>query len=312
MSNNDGKTIPIRYEMEAGVNNAKMVTIKCTDSDNKENKEECVIFSDDQPLELLVQVIETITTLSERCGWTEGDAANTKAKLLYQHMGRSLGGNALRTWNRIAKNVRNPTINSFMNHWHELVGEIIGDEVYDDQLEYMKDTTIPKKMDMMDALNRLMVMNESLPMLEKGGESLTEQQLISDIIAKKLPIQYRKDFLLLDGDKAKKITDVKKILKKVQRANNATTKQHNAEVQQLQQQIDELKKQVSNSNNNHNTNKEGGTRDDGKCRLKGHEHDWNECPNNPRSKKYNGTHYSEIRRKEREANDKDTDKSNSR
>ena len=28
------------------------------------------------------------------------------------------------------------------------------------------------------------------------------------------------------------------------------------------------------------------------CRLIGHNHHWKDCPNNPNSKKYNGTHYS--------------------
>ncbi len=32
-----------------------------------------------------------------------------------------------------------------------------------------------------------------------------------------------------------------------------------------------------------------------KCRLPGHNHLWTLCENNPKSKNYNGTHYSKIR-----------------
>ena len=41
------------------------------------------------------------------------------------------------------------------------------------------------------------------------------------------------------------------------------------------------------------------TTDTNKCRLIGHNHNWKNCPNNPASKNYNGTHYSKIREQER-------------
>ena len=38
----DGKTIPLKYEVDKGVNKASTISIKCIGVDDKENKEECV------------------------------------------------------------------------------------------------------------------------------------------------------------------------------------------------------------------------------------------------------------------------------
>ena len=40
--------------------------------------------------------------------------------------------------------------------------------------------------------------------------------------------------------------------------------------------------------------------DPNKCRLPGHDHEFKDCPNNPKSKNYNGTHYSKMWKKIKE------------
>ena len=97
----DGKTIPLKYKVEEGVDKASTISIKCTNVDNKENKEECVTFGNGSPPELLIQVIETIVTLSDRYEWCV--EANNKAKLLFQHFRHALKGEPLRRWNKLTK-----------------------------------------------------------------------------------------------------------------------------------------------------------------------------------------------------------------
>ena len=65
----DGKTIPIKYQVERGVENPKVMSIKCTDTDDNENKEECPIFTNGSPLEILIQIADTILSLEDTYGW---------------------------------------------------------------------------------------------------------------------------------------------------------------------------------------------------------------------------------------------------
>ena len=96
----------------------------------------------------------------------------------------------------------------------------------------------------------------------------------------------------------KQIKDVKKLLRTIECANNFDIKaklQHQQELKDQQNLRQQLKKNGKpekefDTSNNYST---------GKCRLQGHDHEWSECQNNPRSKKYNGTHYAGIREKER-------------
>ena len=51
------------------------------------------------------------------------------------------------------------------------------------------------------------------------------------------------------------------------------------------------------------------------CRLQDHDHKWSQCPNNPRSKNYSGTHYTSIWEAERNktlANENDAETSTSK
>ncbi len=135
----DGKTAPLKYEIEEGVENPSMITIKCTDADGKENKEECPCFTNGKPKELLQQLCETILALNNRYEWID----NSKGQLLFQHFGRSLKGEPLRKWNKIAKNNRTFTENSFKDKFFELVEECIGEDAYQDQLAYLEETEMP-------------------------------------------------------------------------------------------------------------------------------------------------------------------------
>ncbi len=47
------------------------ITINCNDANGKENKEECPIFTNRTPNEILIQTIETIIVLGNHCDWKE-------------------------------------------------------------------------------------------------------------------------------------------------------------------------------------------------------------------------------------------------
>ena len=73
--------VPLQYQVEEGVNNPKMISIKCTDADGNKNKEEVPIFGNNEPDELLLNSFGDNLVLNERySGWTtrkESFSSNT-------------------------------------------------------------------------------------------------------------------------------------------------------------------------------------------------------------------------------------------
>ncbi len=65
------ESIPFKYGNKNSTN-LPQITIKCTDADGKENKEECPIFADGTQHEVLIQTIETIFVLGNCYDWKEG------------------------------------------------------------------------------------------------------------------------------------------------------------------------------------------------------------------------------------------------
>ena len=79
------ESIPFNYRNKNST--TPQITIKCTDADGKDNKEECPIFADGTQHEVLVQTIKTIFILGNCYDWIEG-----KEYLYDQNFGRALKG----------------------------------------------------------------------------------------------------------------------------------------------------------------------------------------------------------------------------
>jgi hypothetical protein len=89
--------------------NAPQSTIKCTDADGKENKEECPIFTNGTQNEVLIQTVETIIVLGNRYDWKTGQ----EQLYYYQNFGRALKGEPSKKWESLIDSVRNKTFNNF-------------------------------------------------------------------------------------------------------------------------------------------------------------------------------------------------------
>jgi len=59
----DGKIIPLKYQVEEEVDKPSTISIECIDADNQVNKEECPSYTTGTPKEVLIQAYETILTL---------------------------------------------------------------------------------------------------------------------------------------------------------------------------------------------------------------------------------------------------------
>jgi hypothetical protein len=95
------ESIPFKYGNKNSKANVPQISIKCTDADGKENKEECPIFTNGTQDEVLIQTIETIIVLGNRYDWKDG-----KEKLYYQNFGRALKGEPSKKWESLIESVR--------------------------------------------------------------------------------------------------------------------------------------------------------------------------------------------------------------
>ena len=277
---------PMRFEIEEGVVNCKTIKVSCSDADDNVCKEELPLFTNNSPEELLIQLLEEILAMQERFEWfvDDGDGnndADTKKKLIFQHFGRALKGMPQRKWAKIIKNHHNYTLNSFRDKAERLISEGLGEEAYEEQYQYLCETKKPRDMKVSDWIDRLEVINERLPLIDRSADKLSERETIRKVISPNIPRAWERDYLLKEGDKAKTLKAVKTILKTIEKAHR------NDEVEEEPSSKKKPKEPAHNPT------------DINKCRLNGHNHLWKNCPNNPISKSYNGTHYSKIREQER-------------
>ena len=280
--------IPYKYSGNKNSTTIPQITIKCKDADGYENKEECPIFTNGTENEVLIQAIETIIVLGNRYDWKESGAG--KEKLYYQNFGRALKGEPSKKWEGLIETIRTKTVDNFKTKVIELVEEIMGDDIYKDQLKYLVDTPQPANITTAEWCDRVAVMNAGLIWLKKGAKAMSEEEVIEKVISVNLKPDLMRDFILEKGDKATTLKEVKQILRRIDRA-NAHMKQATEKLSKIKVKEDkEVKK------GREKEVEKGGAN---MCRLKNHDHAWSECPNNPISKNFSGKSYTEIPASER-------------
>ena len=278
--------IPYKYSGNKNSTTIPQITIKCKDADGNENQEECPIFTNGTHNEVLIQTIETIIVLGDRYDWKESGVG--KEKLYYQNFGRALKGEPSKKWEGLIQTIRTKTVDNFKTKVVELVEEIMGEDVYKDQLKYLVDTPQPANFTTAEWCDRVAVINAGLIWLKKGAKAMTEEEVIEKVISVNLKPDLMRDFILEKGDKATTLKEVKQILRRIDRAN--------AHMKQATERLNKSKGKETNKKVNEKESVN-------MCRLKDHDHHWQDCPNNPVSKNFSGKSYTEIPASERYEND---------
>ena len=103
-----GLNIPMQYEVEKGVENAKSIKVTCKDVEGNDCKEELPIYTNNTPDEILLILLEEALAMGERFDWFVDvkNKPNPKARLTFQHFGRALKAVPHRKWAKLIKNQR--------------------------------------------------------------------------------------------------------------------------------------------------------------------------------------------------------------
>ena len=124
-----------------------------------------------------------------------------------------------------------------------------------------------------DWIDRLEVIDEHLVLIDRTPDKLNEREMICKVITPNNSKAWERDYLLKEGYKAKILKAVKLILKAIKKAHRND---------KVVQEPSDNKKPKEPAHNLTDTNKR---------RLNGQNDLWKNCPNNPKSKYYNGAHY---------------------
>ncbi len=97
---------------------------------------------------------------------------------------------------------------TFQYHVRELTSAILGDDALRNQKDYLKTTPKPERMSVKQWINRLKNINSYLPLMQRNVSSFSEEDLVTEVIAKNIPAAWVKDFNLAKLHLQTKIKDV--------------------------------------------------------------------------------------------------------
>ena len=118
-------------------------------------------------------------------------------------------GEPSKKWEGLIETIRTKTVENFKTKAIELVEEIMGDDIYKDQLKYLVDTPQPANFTTAEWCDRVAVMNAGLIWLKKGAKAMSEEEVIKKVISVNLKPDLMRDFILEKGDKATTLKEVK-------------------------------------------------------------------------------------------------------
>jgi hypothetical protein len=218
--------------------------------------------SDKQFLKLIKEFKNLIFTYDL---WNKPDGS----ELLYRYFRRCIAGSARDLWDQVNKIEEDEERDelTFETHLWELTTEIIEEDAYQSQKDYLKKTHKPHKMPVKQWISRMKNINSYLPLMEQEASSLTEKELITKVITPNLPKAWLKDFKLLKLNCKAKIKEVLQ------------------ELLVIEDYIKlEKKPQTHQNGPDHNKILKN------PCRLHNGNHKWADCRQNPKNSNNNQQH----------------------
>ena len=120
------------------------------------------------------------------------------------------------------------------------------------------------------------MINNYLPQMKRGTQKYTELELIEKIVWNTIPEAWQRDFEMFDGPRATTMQQVQTILQKVERCEN------------LEKRNEKTKENTQKKSKSNDNKSDKGSKYKNPCRKPGHDHEWDNCPDNWKNKKKSG------------------------
>ena len=120
------------------------------------------------------------------------------AHTVYKNFCRCLAGAARDRWDlvNVLEEEEHRDEITFQYHVRELTTAILGNDALRNQKDYLKNTPKPDNMSVKQWINRLLNINSYLPLMQQNARAFSEEDLISEVIARNIPAVWMKDFEL--------------------------------------------------------------------------------------------------------------------
>ena len=190
---------------------------------------------------------------------------------------------------------------------NKVVSVILPSDAVLQQEQYMKSTTKPRKMSSKQWINRLQEMKGEMYWMDETNYEMDARTLNLECVVKNLPLEWRIDF-----EKSDVCTKIKRCINKKQpRASEIISQLEQIErAEAIRQEIDIIRSRRDRNNRRGNGNQYNNRNGNGKknmCRKSGHNHEWKDCPDNPRQRNQenNSNDRDDDSRDDREIEDRD-------
>jgi len=184
--------------------------------------------------------------------WDEENTART----IYRNFRRCLAGAARDLWDQVIEEEEERDELTFEEHLNELTSAILGQDALRYQKDYLKNTPKPEKMFVKQWINRIKNINSYLPLMQEGGKSFTEEELIAKVISKNIPSAWVKDFRMFKLHLKTRIRDVL------------------TDLTVMEEQVKTNLKPSNSDKKQHLKNP---------CRIHNGGHEWDDCCQNPKN-----------------------------
>ena len=207
------------------------------------------------------------------------ETANSGAKHLYVLMRKMLSGNVLDEWCDImGRRTSNLTYATFQDDVWELTKEQLEEDAVKEQKRYLENTKKPRAMGCKEWVNRIKVINNYFPRMKKNQTKYSETDLIEKVIQDNIPDAWQRDFENFDGSEKETLKEVLKVLLKCEKCEGIDKRLEERKGSSAYQGNNKFKR-------NNKVKNDSDSKYKNPCRKKGHDHEWNDCPDNWKNKK---------------------------
>ena len=91
-------------------------------------------------------------------------------------------------------------MSTLLNFLNETSKEILGQDAFDNQMEYLKKTKKPKKLSVDEWLKSIRNINGALPYINMDEDKMNDKTLIRDVILLNIPPAVKYDLRSFGGD----------------------------------------------------------------------------------------------------------------
>ena len=263
---------------------------------------EIPIYYDDSEDEILMMILSKFKVM-DRCSnlfkMNSNATANVRqaaAERAFRMFRTCLDGDVGDKFDTIQSNTLtiNPQVTATQQNFYQCVeqlcSEVFPEEAADNVKDYLKTTTKPRTLNVRQWIARIKTINTYIPLVEQGATSFTDRELIKYVISENIPKSWKAKFLDHGCQSLTTLREIETRLSNFQKSEETCPQEYSRKPHHQDHHKGENKPFKDRKNGertgkgDNNGYRKGKKTLKNPCRMHKGEHEWADCPNNPRNK----------------------------